>query len=218
MAGRKKNYNSVLTPDDIRSSERRKQAEVVLKESGSLAKMSERQKNLAVEMVSHPEKTFEDQCRGAGYSVGPKNKMSGVKRNITGKMGKTLEEAGIFECDLGRVFAEGLSATKPVIIKKLKRDVSGKIIGETIEITEVPDHSTRAHFLKLALQTGSYFPAKEIKHSGKVEYDYKISKFQQIVESIPLEVLEREIRQIESTAVDAKVEIIEEDESCQSAA
>lgn len=211
MAG-KKQTDSVPTPAQIKAGNRKKQAEVVLKNNADISKLSPKQQKLVTAIVADPEKPFVQHCREVGYKVGPNSRASLIKNRISGALGATLAEVGIFEIDIGHAIAQGMNADKLLPAKRPIRNKDGKVIGEEIKMICVPDHKVRFLFTKLAIDLGGYRAAIQHEIKGKVDHVHSPGRrIMDVLEQLSPEDLDRNIREREKR-IDADFEV--EDEEC----
>lgn len=205
MASGKSNGSGAgFSPDHFVEKKRQEVAEITLKRNPETAKMHPRKRALALNVVAHPERTLKENAVDAGYH--PDYPVALLKKQIAGSLGQTLAEAGVLEIDIGRAIAQGLSATRTIPVRKIKRDKNtGKICGESIALEQVPDHRTRALFVKLACLLGGYFAP--IKFQGVVEQRHKVYA---ILDQIPPDQLEREVRAAKESGDDVEFEVLED--------
>jgi hypothetical protein len=190
VPGKPKKKKDAPTPEKLVEKKRRKAAQVKLKRNRETAGLSERQANLALEIAANPLKSSKQQCIDAGYSENCNPAL--IRKTIDGKLSQTLADAGIFEADLGRVIAEGLSAMQTTIVKKVTRE-NGKITEETIDTIETPDLAVRHRYLQTALTLGRYFPAKRIEGDFRFEHGHRVLE---ILEQVPLEAIEERTKEL----------------------
>jgi len=191
--------------DDIRKKDRRDNAELYLKDNEETRKLSPKQRAFAMSVMENPELPDTAHKKIAGYSEN--TTITEVKRSIQGKLKHTLEEAGIFESDLGRCLAEGLNANR---IRYVKVPIveDGKVVRYEVKREEEPDFAIRHKYFNSALKLGQYFPAVKVEHSGTQTVEHKVLH---ILQNVPTHILEQNIKQMESDGVEAEFEEIEED-------
>ena len=154
--------HTILSPQEIKAEAAQAKEDERVAAATELANLTPKQKALAREMLRNPGGTAIEQAKAAGYKVAEGSKPNHLKKNLSGKLSNTLKEFGIFEDDLAKVAADGLTATHVRIVKVSKRDAEGKLIGEEVEYHEIPDYVTRLATFKTLCALGDYFPAKKL--------------------------------------------------------
>jgi len=128
-----------------------------------LENMTEKQRRLVILILTRSGDTsMVEMCRLAGYKVDGKNKMSSVKKSISGKLGDLFYEFGFTMADLVATGAQLMRATKVIPVRTPTYDDEGKLTGQTLELIEVPDWGIIQKQWKLMMEHGNHFPAKEL--------------------------------------------------------
>ena len=121
-------------------------------------------------VLSVPGCSFASACRAAGYSLKPGQSAHLIKKRIEGKLGPVMERIGITEFELGSVIGDALGANRTIPSNIRKYDKDGKVCGEKIELTVVPDYALRLRAVELLLKCGpGYLAPKKVDLTGKLK-------------------------------------------------
>lgn len=195
-----------ILPEELLEDSRVKKAKIIAWGKKKEVHLTEKQEKLAVIMAADPTKPFHEMKVEAGFSK--KFPSNLVKKQIAGKLGTTLAENGVFECDIGRAIAEGLLANRYITVRTNKREEkTGKILGEEIQLVAIPDHRVRQGYIKIACLLGGYFAPKKIDLNVS---DDRTRKVMAVLGKVDPDKLEQDIMRDREDGVEAEFEILEE--------
>ncbi len=187
----------VVLPEEITGQRRLSDAEKAVLEDPRLVTIPVKRRNLLAILMADPKKTIREAAIEAGYSKFTNITM--LKRQIQGSLSLTLRDAGVSEHDLGRAIAEGLSATRPLVVRTKESKIpengnGGKkekaVFEDKITIFDVPDYEARHKYLKTVLELGGYFAPKKIDITGRIAHGH----VHRIFDKIPADDLDRLVR------------------------
>lgn len=209
MSTSKKN-NEVPSPIDLEKEENEQLVMATLDDTPETKKMTPLQKNLTVQMVAHPDKTEEQQCKDAGYKVTDGSRTSGIMVAMKGKLANSLEAAGIHLPRVLQIINAGLEAETPHFIKIAIRDKGGKVTGEEIKTISTPDHRVIIQYAKLALALGQRMPANKVEVEGPIKHEHEIFLPQELYNSVPVNALRKRAALVKKE-IEADYEVVNED-------
>lgn len=181
-------------PEEILEEEKKEKQLIEIGGNAHMARLTERKRKLAQELLLNPTQPFAEAARKAGYKLGKNSKASVIKREIAGKLSATFREMGLFESDLAKVIVEGMTANKYHLVKVPIFHDNGQLKTFRHDVIETPDHLARIAAAKQLALLGDYNPAQ------KFSIDSKHTNENRLFAQVDVRVLEGRAKELRSKA------------------